>query len=292
MTILIAPATSRTNSYVIDALLSQDPKVSLRLLCHSSKSDSAVKEKYKAYSSVSTVVADFLDPPILESAMTDVNALFLNLPLSKNSVQAGKNAIDAAKKKGVERVVFCSVLHPFIQGMRHHRQKLDVEEYLFESGLNYTILEPTHLMQNIPLSQAIQTGSLPLPYATTVLQGFLDIPDLAQISATILLSPTPSDHYFARYELTGSNATYEDVAKVISEAAGKEVKCARVGKDELAKRIGAGDEWTNETLRIMLEYYETRGIPGNTNTTRWLLGREPAKWKDVVEREMKAIQGQ
>lgn len=115
-------------------------------------------------------------------------------------------------------------------------------------------------MQNVPLSQAIQTGSLPLPYATTVLQGFLDIPDLAQIAASILLSPSPSDHYWARYELTGSNATYEDVAKVISEVAGKEVKCVKVGKDELAKKVGVADEWTKETLRIMLEYYEERCV--------------------------------
>lgn len=166
MTILIAPATSRTNSYVINALLALEPNASLRLLAHSSDSEVKLKEKYKAYSSVHTVVADFMNPATLESAMANVEALFLNLPLSQNSVQVGKNAIDAAKKKMVERAVFCSVLHPFIQGMRHHRQKLEcvfsfycccapltnlghhslisgtsVEEYLFESGLNYTILE-------------------------------------------------------------------------------------------------------------------------------------------------------
>lgn len=30
-----------------------------------------------------------------------------------------------------------------------------------------------------------------------------------------------------------------------------------------------------------------RGIPGNTNTLRWLLGREPTTWKDLLRREVK-----
>lgn len=122
MTILIAPGTSRTNSYVIDALLAQDSQASLRLLAHSAHSESILKKKYP---SVDTVVADFMKRSALESAMSDVKVVFLNLPLSENSVQVGKNAIDAAKKARVERIVFCSVLHPFISKMRHHRQKLE-----------------------------------------------------------------------------------------------------------------------------------------------------------------------
>ena len=30
-----------------------------------------------------------------------------------------------------------------------------------------------------------------------------------------------------------------------------------------------------------------RGIPGNSNVLRWLLGREPTSWKDLLRREVK-----
>lgn len=116
-------------------------------------------------------------------------------------------------------------------------------------------------MQNISIPHIIDTGSLAIPYAPNILQGFLDLPDLGRIAAKILLSPTPSDHSFARYELTGSNATYEEVARVISEVSGKDVRCVKVGPGELEKRKGLGSEWAKETLRMMLEYYQERYVP-------------------------------
>lgn len=115
-------------------------------------------------------------------------------------------------------------------------------------------------MQNISIPQAVESGSLALPYSTDVLQGFLDLPDLAQIAATILLSQSPSDHYFARYELTGSNTTYEEVVRVISKISGKEVKCTKVEKSELAKERGRKDEWLDETMKMMFEYYDERYV--------------------------------
>lgn len=29
-----------------------------------------------------------------------------------------------------------------------------------------------------------------------------------------------------------------------------------------------------------------RGIPGNSNTARWLLGREPTSWEGLIRREL------
>ena len=58
-------------------------------------------------------------------------------------------AIRAAQSAGVERFVYHSVLHPQVEIMAHHWQKMRVEEQLFESGLSFTILQPAAYMQNV-----------------------------------------------------------------------------------------------------------------------------------------------
>ena len=75
--------------------------------------------------------------------------------------------IGAAREADVEHLVFHSVLHPQIEAMPHHWQKMRVEELLLQSGLHYTILQPTIYMQNILASwDAIsQNGVYPVPYA-------------------------------------------------------------------------------------------------------------------------------
>ena len=42
-----------------------------------------------------------------------------------------------------------SVLHSVLQEMPHHQKKLKVEELVIDSGLPYSIIQPSVFMQNI-----------------------------------------------------------------------------------------------------------------------------------------------
>ncbi len=52
-------------------------------------------------------------------------------------------------RSGVTRFVYHSVLHPQIEAMPHHWQKMRTEEMLFAAGFELTVLQPTAYMQNI-----------------------------------------------------------------------------------------------------------------------------------------------
>lgn len=133
MSILIAPATSRTCSYVVSALLSSPSPLNtlppLCLLAHSPTSLSRLQKSFPLTSlppGSAYVVADFMDPQALKGAMSGVDTVFLNLPVSESEVTMGCNVVDAAKAEGnVKSFVFASALHPYVRKIRHHIAKLE-----------------------------------------------------------------------------------------------------------------------------------------------------------------------
>lgn len=156
-------------------------------------------------------------------------------------------------------------------------------------------------MQNIPISQALSSGTLMCPYTPTVLQGFLDLSDLAVVTRNVLLSPEA--HSRARYDLVGENTTLAAVAETLARVGGKDIRYKRVSREETIAHFSVMDEHGKEEAERMLFYYDKRcecffytwtrgltvcrGIPGNDNIARWLLGREPTGWEEAIRREMR-----
>jgi uncharacterized protein YbjT (DUF2867 family) len=131
---------------------------------------------------------------------------------------------------------------------------------LIESGLPYTILQPTSFMENIPLPTVLSSGTLSCPYTPDVLQGFLSLQDCAAVAARALLDPSP--HAFARYELVGENRTLTDVAKLVSQRAGKEIKVEVIPREKAVKKFaeekGMGTLTERDNFERMLFYYDKR----------------------------------
>ena len=57
--------------------------------------------------------------------------------------------VKAAQETGVPRVVFSGAIHPSISRMVNHARKRPVEEALYESGMAFTVLQPTMFMQTL-----------------------------------------------------------------------------------------------------------------------------------------------
>ena len=74
---------------------------------------------------VSTTVADLLDPSSLRSALNGARVVFYNGPVLANEAQMGKNVVDAACAMDMEKLVYSSVIHPYIGRLPHHRAKLE-----------------------------------------------------------------------------------------------------------------------------------------------------------------------
>jgi uncharacterized protein YbjT (DUF2867 family) len=199
----------------------------------------------------------------------------------------------AARAAGVEHFVFHSVLHPQAEAMPHHAHKLRVEEMVVESGLPFTILQPTAYMQNILAGWdgLLAQGVMRNPYPIETKLSLVDLEDVAEVAAKVL-TESGSVHRGATYELVGTAPLAQtEVAQILSEALGQPV---RAGSESVeawetrARTAGLGD-YQCETLIKMFRYYERHGLVGNPNTLRWLLGREPTS---LAEFTRWAVRGQ
>lgn len=221
-------------------------------------------------------VCDLYHADELRAGFAQARAVYHICPnVSPDEVQIGANVIAAAQQAGVTRVVYHSVLHPQTQTMPHHWNKLRVEEVLFASGLDVTILQPTAYMQNLLANwgRICQDGILRNPYPVETRLSLVDLADVAEVAARVL---TEGGHVGATYELAGMMALSQtQVAEVLSEALGRSVRAEAEPIAAWSARAAGLGGAQRETLVQMFEYYARHGLAGNPNVLGWLLGRAP-----------------
>jgi NAD(P)H dehydrogenase (quinone) len=218
------------------------------------------------------------DPHALSQAVRGVNAVYHICPnVSPHEVAFAKTLIGVAAGSGVSRLVYHSVLHPQIEAMPHHWNKLRVEEMLFSSALNVTILQPTAYMQN-SLAQwdsMKREGVYRVPYPVETRLSLVDLDDVAEAAAIVL---TTSGHSAATYELVGTLPLNQiETAETFGWALNKTIRAEAEtieAWDQRARSAGM-DEYQLETLTKMFRAYARDGLKGNPNVLGWLLGRPP-----------------
>lgn len=276
--ILITGAAGKTGRAIIQALAKSGE--SIRALAR--RNDQV--DRLKSSGVADVIVGDMLDPADISRAVQGVRAIYHIAPnVNPDEVAIGKIIIHAAKSANVERFVFHSVLHPQIEAMPHHWQKMRVEELLFESGLSFTVLQPTIYMQNILANwNQIENGIYPIPYSPQTCLSMVDLDDVAQVAAKVL---TEAGHQNAIYELVGvSSISQTQVAEILSEQLNRPVTAKVISLDEWernARASGMGD-YQVTTLLKMFRYYERFGFAGNPNVLTYLLQRKPASFERFV----------
>jgi uncharacterized protein YbjT (DUF2867 family) len=279
--ILVTGAAGKTGRAVIAALAAKGAPV--RALVRSAAHATALK----TLGAAEIAVGGFDDAAALESAAAGVAAIYHICPnVSRDEVSYARNVIGAAKAQGVARFVFHSVLHPQIEAMPHHWEKMWVEEMLFASGLEFTILQPTAYMQNIlgAWRAVTEQGVFRVPYPVETRLSLVDLDDVAQAAALVL---TDESHAGATYELVGTPPLSQiEVAAAISTALRQAVRAEAETIDawEARARAGGMADYERTTLAAMFRYYANYGLVGNPNTLRWLIGRAPTDLADFLWR--------
>ena len=233
------------------------------------------------------LVGEMRDPTTMERATRNVRAVYHICPnVSPDELTISEVAIAAARSAGVAHFCYHSVLHPQTEEMPHHWLKSRVEEQLFRSGLNTTILQPTAYMQNVLAhwDTIVEQGILPIPYPANVRLSLVDLEDVATVAATVLTEP---GHAGATYELVGTEAlSQNEVATILSQRLGRPVRAELIPLEtweRQAKTAGLG-EYQVDTLAKMFQYYAKYNFQGNPGVLGWLLGRPPTPFADFVER--------
>lgn len=269
--ILITGASGKTGRSVLAALARAGAKTRA-LVQRPSQVESLI-----AIGAREVVVGDLRDPTDMRRAFEGARAVYHICPnMHPDEAAIGRAAIGAAREAGLEHFVFHSVLHPRVERMPHHWNKSLVEEDLFESGMDFTILQPTAYMQNLLGGwEQVLRGILRNPYPVATRLSLVDLEDVAQAAALVL---THDGHRNATYELVGTTPmTQAAVAETLSEALGRPV----VAEEEPlhtweARGLAAGlKEYPRAALKAMFHYYAEFGMAGSPTVLRWLLGREP-----------------
>src|SRR5213593_1189643 len=182
---------------------------------------------------------DFERPETFAPALEGVERAFLIArPGDEQADRVAVPLIDEMKRQGVRHVVNLTAMGmEMLEGMALRK----VERYLEDSGIGFTHLRPNFFMQVFsggPLLADIRsTGAIHVPAADARIS-YVDVRDIAAVAATALTEP---GHVGKAYTLTGAEALdHHEIARALSEAAGKPVRYVPISEDTARTAIEGG----------------------------------------------------
>ncbi|HEX5838522.1 MAG TPA: SDR family oxidoreductase [Anaerolineales bacterium] len=243
----------------------------------------AAKLRAKFGSTIEAVHFDFSKPETYPSAFEGVESMFLMRPPQISDVKKVMfPALDAAKKAGVQNVVFLSLIGiEKAKYVPHYK----VETYLTEQGFQTTFLRCSFFMQNLNTTHRAEIQErneifVPVGNAKT---SFIDVRDIGAVATRAL---TEKGLAGRNYDLTGGEALdYWQAASILSETLGREIKYRNPGALHfLIETLRRGASFPYALVVTGL-YMSTRfGMAKTvTNEVERLLGRKPISFKQYTE---------
>ena len=169
------------------------------------------------------VVGDLRDPASVRAALDGVDGVFLIIPaFAPDSAALGTGVVAAAQAAGVRRLVFSGVYHPSLSLVNHASMR-PVEESVYRSELEFTILQPAMFMQGLlgGWQSAVEHGVFVMPYSKDSAMTFVDYRDVAEAAA---IAFTTDDLVNGTFELAaGGMVTRTELAALMTRYAGREV---------------------------------------------------------------------
>lgn len=286
--IVITGATGTIGQEVAQALLAK--KADLRVVV---RDPSKVKDLAEAGAEV--VAADLDDAASLERAFQGAERLFLLTGFVENCVPQVTNAVEAAKKAGVRFILRMSAAgadasSPMSLG-RHHGE---AENVVKESGLSWAVIRPTFFMDNLLTYSGGSVKAQGAFYgaAKEGRSAYVSARDVGESAAAILADA--DKHAGQTYVLTGGEAVSEaDVARLASEAAGREIKYVDLPPEHLRNGVvsSGAPGWMADAL-VGLEGVKANGwAEATTTAVQDLTGRAPETNKAFFERQKARLSG-
>lgn len=189
---------------------------------------------------------DLDDPTTFAFALAGVDRVFLLTGYTVGMLTQSKTLVDAAVKAGVSHIVHVGVFAEWDTTDAHFAWHQMIEKYIEASGIAWTHLHPNMFME------AITGAYLPknLTY-TTYWQdrrvGYIASSDIAAIAAKVLIDG-PGRHAGKNYWLSVESFNGKEIAQLMSEVTGLEIKCEEKGLEEFKELIAAwiangADSW-------------------------------------------------
>ena len=183
----------------------------------------------------------------------------------EREVSQGITLAEAAKAKGVEHFLYSSVGSSYRKtGIAAFDGKWEIEEHIRRisrsSGLPYTILRPTSLMEDWEeMRQEIVGGTLAQPLAPDRALQQVSVEDIGVFAAMAFEDP---EGWLGReVDLAGDESTMVELAETFGRVLGRKVEYAQVSWEEFREAYG-------EDLREMYEWFEEVGYEADIGALR------------------------
>ena len=288
MRMLVTSSTGLTGKAVVKSMASKDIEVTA--MVHSDRK----RDEMLALGASVTVLGDIASYDDLLLAMSGMDAVYYICPTARDDeAEIGRMAVMAAKEAKVERFIYQSVLHSIEPELPHHRQKLEVERTLVNSGLIYTIVQPAPFMQNIlNAKEALISNKVFVQKFFTGRDSvnrinLIDVGDFGNCVAAIALDKR---FQYATLELCGPrNLTASDMLLDMESVLGQEIKLKYISDGEIRKSLSERNAppYSIETLLKMFHHYNNDDFCGSSFVTTAILKRAPTTFTEFLKRELK-----
>lgn len=181
---------------------------------------------------------DLDDPTTFALALAGVDRVFLLTGYTVGMLTQSKTLVDAAKKAGVSHIVHVGVFAEWDTTDAHFAWHQMIEKYIEASGIAWTHLHPNMFME------ALTGAYLPKNLSFTTYWedrrvGYIAASDIAAVAAQVLLDG-PDRHASEHYWLSVESFNGNEIAQLMSEVTGLDIKCQEKGLDEFKQLI---EEW-------------------------------------------------
>ncbi|RXQ91501.1 SDR family oxidoreductase [Ancylomarina salipaludis] len=235
--ILITGATGKLGKEVLEQLLTRTDKSNIVVMVREQSQTDFFTEK-----GIEVRLGNYDNIDSLSAAFAGIDKLYF---VSGNDINARtqqhENVVKAAKDAQVKHVVYTSFMRknntdssPIAELLKSH---ILTEEWLQESGMDYTILKHNTYADMLPVflgEKVIESGRIFFPAGDGKV-AFVTRKDMAELASVILTS----DEYKNKiYEITNTQAlSFKEIASFLSELIGKDIRYVSPSKEEYTRSL-------------------------------------------------------
>jgi len=276
--ILITGATGKTGSAAVQELSNRN--IPFRVLIRNEDKLNQITDM-----GGEVIIGAIEDDAALNQAMEGVQKALVLLPNSEQQLFLEKKVVDAALEANVQHIVKMSSMEAVPEATspipKLHMQS---ENYIKNSGMNWTMIKPNFFMQNLLGSgkTIVEQNKFFLPMGEGK-AGMIHTKDVGTVIAKVL---SEDGHEGQNYEVTGPEIlSFHDVAEIFSKVLGKKVDYINVPIDEYKKTLSQflTNQWHLDSVIDLFKDIAEGGIEDKTDTFEDLIGKSPCSLEQFIQ---------